>query len=491
MDAGDIPKDYTNLVVKYKSLFAEKEGLNRQITQLQLLLRSSSRVSQNIHPPRGNTRSSFSQRARNWFRLVLHSKKATKKFSNVDNPMASSTLKKNSRNSKSLAETKANEAEIEKLLATKENWDFDVIRLEDISKMAPLVALGMKLFTKFGIGQVLSIDATTFRNWLTLIESNYHNSNPYHNSTHATDVLHATSYFLLTERLQELFRPLDNVTCLLAAAVHDVDHPGRTNPFLINTNDNLAILYNDLSILESHHASYTFQLTKSSQSVNIFKNLDTETYKTLRQGLIDMVLATDMAKHFEHLTKFNRIFQNTFFNVDSTFEGLTSDGHRASLASQDGGHQAIASVSDTDMNSEHGVLIKRILIKCADVSNPCRPLKLSVEWTKRIAEEYFQQTDEEKERGLPIVLPIFDRKSCCIPKSQTGFIDFFVRGMCQSWNAFLEIPELIENMKYNYAYWKYLEKLKVNDAVYLQKYVDEHPKPGRRSAAKQQPQKST
>ena len=32
-----------------------------------------------------------------------------------------------------------------------------------------------------------------------------------------------------------------------------------------------------------------------------------------------------------------------------------------------------------------------MLIKCADVNNPCRPLDIYKEWTDRIANEYFQQ----------------------------------------------------------------------------------------------------
>lgn len=40
---------------------------------------------------------------------------------------------------------------------------------------------------------------------------------------------------------------------------------------------------------------------------------------------------------------------------------------------------------------ENKVLIKRMLIKCADVNNPCRPLDIYKEWTNRIANEYFQQ----------------------------------------------------------------------------------------------------
>lgn len=36
-----------------------------------------------------------------------------------------------------------------------------------------------------------------------------------------------------------------------AAAMHDYDHPGRTNAFLVNIEDERAILYNDRSVLES------------------------------------------------------------------------------------------------------------------------------------------------------------------------------------------------------------------------------------------------
>ena len=47
---------------------------------------------------------------------------------------------------------------------------------------------------------------------------------------------------------------------------------------------------------------------------------------------------------------------------------------------------------DTSLKSpENKTLVKRILIKCADVSNPCRPLNVCKEWARRIAEEYFQQ----------------------------------------------------------------------------------------------------
>lgn len=53
----------------------------------------------------------------------------------------------------------------------------------------------------------------------------------------------------------------------------------------------------------------------------------------------------------------------------------------------------------------------------------------------RIAEEYFMQTDEEKRLGLPIVMPMFDRDTCSIAKSQIGFIEFIIQDMLKAWEG--------------------------------------------------------
>lgn len=48
---------------------------------------------------------------------------------------------------------------------------------------------------------------------------------------------------------------------------------------------------------------------------------------------------------------------------------------------------------------------------------------------------FLLQTDEEKRLGLPVVMPVFDRKTCSIPKSQTSFIDFFINDMFDAWDC--------------------------------------------------------
>ena len=43
-----------------------------------------------------------------------------------------------------------------------------------------------------------------------------------------------------------------------------------------------------------------------------------ETYRVLRQSIIDMVLATEMMKHFEHLNKFVNSINKMTQKVDET-----------------------------------------------------------------------------------------------------------------------------------------------------------------------------
>jgi len=59
---------------------------------------------------------------------------------------------------------------------------------------------------------------------------------------------------------QNVFTDLEVLAAIFAACVHDVDHPGVTNQFLVATGAELAILYNDESVLEQHHLATAFRL---------------------------------------------------------------------------------------------------------------------------------------------------------------------------------------------------------------------------------------
>lgn len=82
------------------------------------------------------------------------------------------------------------------------------------------------------------------------------------------------------------------------------------NAFLMNTRQRLALLYNDHSVLENHHVALAFQLTLAQPGVNIFGRIPAAEFTAMRRAIIDMVLATDMSKHFEYLTKFQQLMVN-------------------------------------------------------------------------------------------------------------------------------------------------------------------------------------
>ncbi|XP_039346972.1 high affinity cAMP-specific and IBMX-insensitive 3',5'-cyclic phosphodiesterase 8A isoform X3 [Mauremys reevesii] len=334
---------------------------------------------------------------------------------------------------------------IAQAMENEEYWDFDIFELEAATHKRPLVYLGLKMFARFGICEFLNCSESTLRSWLQVIEANYHSSNSYHNSTHSADVLHATAYFLSKERVKQTLDPIDEVAALIAATVHDVDHPGRTNSFLCNAGSELAILYNDTAVLESHHAALAFQLTTRDDKCNIFKNMERNEYRTLRQAIIDMVLATEMTKHFEHVNKFVN-------SINKPLAALEENG------SNNGDGDSVKNVLTSP---ENRILIKRMLIKCADISNPCRPLEQCIEWAGRISEEYFAQTDEEKRQSLPVVMPVFDRNTCSIPKSQISFIDYFITDMFDAWDAFADLPNLMQHLDNNFKYWKGLDDKKL------------------------------
>ncbi|XP_063697402.1 high affinity cAMP-specific and IBMX-insensitive 3',5'-cyclic phosphodiesterase 8 isoform X2 [Culicoides brevitarsis] len=322
--------------------------------------------------------------------------------------------------------------QLSELMETALEWDFEIFKLEDMTEKRPLVYLGMELLRRFDVFNTFNCDETTFKSWLIVIEAHYHSANTYHNSTHAADVMQATACYLqqLSVRESKIMDEMDEATALIAAATHDIDHPGRSSAFLCNSGNPLSLLYNDICVLESHHAATTFRLTLSDEKINIFKNLDRETYKLARQIIIDMILATEMTRHFEHLAKFVSVF-----GTDVETKEFQQN--------------------DVDDNQ---ILVRRMMIKCADVSNPTRPLKFCVEWSRRIAEEYFMQTDEEKRRGLPIVMPMFDRTTCSISKSQIGFIEYIIQDMMHAWDGFIEMPEIIQYMEFNYTQWKLYEE---------------------------------
>lgn len=98
------------------------------------------------------------------------------------------------------------------LLETALSWDFEIFRLEEITRGRPLAHLGRTLMgRRFDVCSTLDCDERTLLTWLTTIETNYHADNRYHNSTHAADVLQVGSGVIVIPQAQILLFDILNL----------------------------------------------------------------------------------------------------------------------------------------------------------------------------------------------------------------------------------------------------------------------------------------
>lgn len=91
---------------------------------------------------------------------------------------------------------------------------------------------------------------------------------------------------------------------------------GRTNAFLVATSDPKALLYNDRSVLENHHAAAAWKLLLQPEN-NFVENLDATEFKRLRYIVVEAILATDLKRHFELVMELDQKVRFIFKNVAS------------------------------------------------------------------------------------------------------------------------------------------------------------------------------
>ncbi|XP_055063466.1 3',5'-cyclic-AMP phosphodiesterase 4D isoform X10 [Misgurnus anguillicaudatus] len=296
------------------------------------------------------------------------------------------------------------EDSLAKELEDVNKWGLNVFKVTEFSGNRPLTVMMYTIFQERDLLKTFKIPLDTFITYLMTLEDHYHADVAYHNNIHAADVTQSTHVLLSTPALEAVFTDLEILAAIFASAVHDVDHPGVSNQFLINTNSELALMYNDSSVLENHHLAVGFKLLQE-ENCDIFQNLTKKQRQSLRKMVIDIVLATDMSKHMNLLADLKTMVET---------KKVTSSG-----------------VLLLDNYSDR-IQVLQNMVHCADLSNPTKPLQLYKQWTDRIMEEFFSQGDRERERGMEIS-PMCDKHNASVEKSQVGFIDYIVHPLWETW----------------------------------------------------------
>ncbi|TKC46022.1 hypothetical protein EI555_012564 [Monodon monoceros] len=323
------------------------------------------------------------------------------------------------------------------------------------------------MYHDLGLVRDFGINPITLKRWLLCVHDNYRN-NPFHNFRHCfcvTQMMYSMTWLC---GLQEKFSQMDILILMTAAICHDLDHPGYNNTYVrghgsplgtvsgarayrrrtlggyqtqrgchsplrlhrqspdgsrtslprsryqINARTELAIRYNDISPLENHHCAVAFQIL-SQPECNIFSSVPAEGFKQIRQGVITLILATDMARHAEIMDSFKEKMENFDY----------SNEEHMTLVS------GLSSLSGGLLIPDLFFQLKMVLIKCCDISNEVRPMEVAEPWVDCLLEEYFMQSDREKSEGLPVA-PFMDRDKVTKATAQTGFISFVLIPMFET-----------------------------------------------------------
>ena len=317
-----------------------------------------------------------------------------------------------------------------------ESHKFNIFKLEQkVGRENILPVTATYIFSTLGLFNI--IDYTKFEPFIFRVASGYHRQNPYHTDLHAADICQSLLVYYLFGSVQKYidFNDLDIISLFISGSIHDFGHPGYTNNYLINTKNDIAIRYNDQSVLENYHVSESFNIIFKKNGCNIFENMSNDDYKYCRKRIIQCVLATDMTLHGKAFQFLKTKAQTYQIKNGKNFEKIMEDTDPV-----------------TNFNTKQEFL--NILIHAADISNPTKPLDIYKLWAQRCIDEFFRQGDMEKRLGLPVSFNC-DRNTVTLPQSQLGFIDAIVFPLFSLINEFFPgLNFTLENLKKNEEYYR-------------------------------------
>src|SRR5579862_7905221 len=264
--------------------------------------------------------------------------------------------------------------------------------------------------------------------FMLTVRSCYQPTNHYHNFRHAIDVLQATFQVLVLSNLvpplnstecslhienpllpEDYLTPVEVLALCIAAVGHDAAHPGVTNAFLAASRTSLSTIFNDRSVLENLHC-----LTISRIIEERWPALFDDEDGRFRKLVIEMILSTDMALHFDFMAR---------------FEALRG------------------AITGEPIDEKQRSLVCCCLMKSADISNlvlffseniltQARPLQISKDWTLVLQKEVGAQDDLMVALNIAPSYPLSptttrgkvpsaEEQEQTLAKSQLGFIDLF------------------------------------------------------------------
>lgn len=291
-----------------------------------------------------------------------------------------------------------------------QNWVLDALALHERTGRRALLALAESLVIPKA--EVLGTTDRTMRRFVTELHRKYEeHQNPFHNEAHAAVVCHSTHWLGTRSKAYTAMGENLHVATDIAALAHDVGHFGRNNAFCSSASHDLALIYNDRAILENMHSATCFQIMKIL-GCDILGPSSRENRRLYRDHIVSLILATDMATHFDFLGKFRVRVAGSDFNLQD--------------------------------NAEDRRIVTHCYLKAADLGHAALPFDMHERWAFRLLNEFYEQGDEERWLNIP-VSPMCERSGnvADFRESQKGFLQFVIMPMFKELVT-VSVPEVSE-----------------------------------------------
>ncbi|KAF0692412.1 Aste57867_16506 [Aphanomyces stellatus] len=284
-----------------------------------------------------------------------------------------------------------------------DDFSFDIFACSQ-DQLGFLVVEGFK---QMGLLTIFSVKESVASHFVHTVRHSYYD-NPYHSWWHGADVFQHVFALLNRTQLLSMLQPNIVFSMLVAALCHDIGHPGTDNAYEIATGSALAMKYNDMSVLEQHHACETFRILLLPEC-NLFVGMSRPAFQTVRKLIIDGILQTDMKCHFD----------------------LVHDLEDAVVRKQK--EVQLFDIS----NTSHVKWMVGAILHASDIGAQTYPVAIAGQWSTRLVDEFRLLSEKEMAQGIPVA-PFRDKLTSnkAIGRLQLNFINYIVTPL---WHLVMEV----------------------------------------------------
>ncbi|CAH0492551.1 unnamed protein product [Peronospora farinosa] len=306
----------------------------------------------------------------------------------------------------------------------------DVISLEEFMPGNVVVFIGMLIFESIDCNEEF-VDFSVLPSFLRHIQERYDGNMPFHNATHAADVIHTLFMMLWNTKLGEKISQHNQVGALLAAVMHDVEHVGLTNDFLIKTGHPIAQKYPTMAPMESKH--------------------------------MDLAVQAVIDPRFGILSKLTPVYQNEVLDVIRETISATALIYQPELLARINNTTAdewkMLEEEDTVLPQYLQVRALCIAMHVSDISQTMKPFANHKKWVFRLNDEHYKQGELDAREKLRVSPWFCFRDSWTYGKflgSQVCFLKTMALPAVVALNGipWLDVNELVNGIENNIAEWE-------------------------------------